>query len=126
MKTSKIKLTVLGIMIAGGILAASASAANLINDPGFKQTKFSPLQSDSSWFWYQINGPSGAEVDPGAGTITLTGGKTFLHSTRFPVKPGKQYNISVQAKGSGKVSFECLWWKAQGGMAEPHRTIPLE
>lgn len=107
-------------------VAQMAGAGNLIPDPEFKNAALKPLTPESSWRWYQINGPSDAVLDAAQGTLELTGGKTFLHSSRFEVTPGAEYSVSVSAQGSGKLSLEMLWWTKAGGGADPHRAIPLD
>jgi len=127
MTGTSIRKLAFGAMALAGLAASAAMAAdNLVPDPDFKKVQFEPPTYESSWVPYQINSPYEAKLDAAAGKITLTGGKTFLHSSKFAVSAGKAYAIGLQAEGKGKVSVECLWWTADGGMTEPHRTIPVE
>lgn len=43
--------------------------------------------------------------------IRAEGGRGFLHSDPFPVKPSFNLNISLWIKGSGEAAVEILWWK---------------
>ena len=113
-------------MVAIFISASVGAAENLIADPGFKKANFEPLAEDTTWLWYQIEAPSEAEIVEDASAVKMTGGKTFLHSSRFKVEPGKNYQTQLTAEGKGKASVEFLWWTEDGGMADPHRTIPIE
>jgi hypothetical protein len=82
------------------------------------------LQKMLPWHFYVIEAP--AEVQYAKGQATLTGGKAFLHSSVFKVEAGKDYQISLEAKGDGKVSVGLMWWKAYGddgvSTADPHWT----
>ena len=126
------KLTLV-VAFAGATVGLSATsqlhAQNLVPDPGFKQADFSPeaaIENKTTWLWYQIVAPSEATLDKAKGAVTMKGGKTFLHSSRFKVAAGKSYHVAVKAQGTGKVSLEYLWWTADGGMTKPHRTIPVK
>lgn len=116
-------------LTVGAALAAD-QAGNLVKDAAFKQADFEPLAEKTTWLWYQIVAPSEAKLDKAKGTVALTGGKTFLHSSAFDVAPEKKYTISVKAQGKGKISVECLWWTRYDddgiGMAKPHRTFAVE
>jgi hypothetical protein len=109
-------------------MISAVFAANLVPDPEFKKADFKPLPKDTTWLWYQISAPSKAELLKGR--VSMTGGKTFLHSSAFDVEPGKKYEVSLKASGKGQVSVEFLWWETYNDMgikqAEPHRTIPVE
>lgn len=109
--------------------AASGHAAepeNLIKDAKFEKADFAPLAENTAWRWYQIAAPSEVKLDKAKGTVTMTGGKTFLHSALAGVTPAGKYRMGLKAEGKGKVSIESLWWSADGGMAKPHRTIPVK
>jgi hypothetical protein len=115
-------------LILAGAAVAQEKPANLLPDPAFADVNLDPLAEKTSWIWHQIVLPSEASADKQAKSMTLSGGKTFLHSGTFDVKPGASYAITLRAAGTGKVSVECLWWKryeqAAIEMTEPHRTIP--
>ena len=83
------------------------------------------LRRIEPWSMFEIELPS--TVTYGKGSATLTGGRTFLHSSAFDVEPGKTYNISFKTSGDGKVSAGFLWWQAYDldkriEMANPHWT----
>jgi len=118
------------VVVVGLSLCAFAAAQNLIPDPQFKKFDYDPTKHLETWKerWipYQIKAPSEWKLDAGKAAVEMKGGETFLHSPRFPVKPGQKLSISVMAQGTGKVSVQCLYWTEDGGMADPHRTIPIE
>ncbi len=122
----KIILIALPLMLAGAAVAQE-KPANLLPDPVFAEVNLDPLAEKTTWIWHEIVLPSEARVDEQAKSMTLIGGKTFLHSGTFDVQPGASYAITLKAAGTGKVSVECLWWKryeeAAIEMTEPHRTI---
>ncbi|MEE3372946.1 MAG: hypothetical protein VX346_26675 [Planctomycetota bacterium] len=115
----------IGVLIAlafGLVTAAVGVPSEPVNDttfPGGDPTAFSPR----GWRWDAVRAPSAARVDETRGTITLRGGRTFLSSVPFSVKPEKLYRIAIQAAGTGKVALECLWWTAAGLPASPHRSL---
>jgi len=123
-----------GAVVCTGLAVTAALAAektgNLVADPSFKQADFAPLAKETTWLWYQIVAPSEAKLDKDKAAVTMTGGKTFLHSAAFDVTAEKKYNISVKAQGKGKIYIECLWWTRYDddgiGMAKPHRTFAVE
>jgi len=110
--------------LAAGAAMVTNAQDNLLPDPEFKQADFKPLAEKTTWRWYQINAPSEAKVEGAA--VSMTGGKTFLHSSRFAVTPDQSYQISLKAQGKGKVSIESLWWAADGSMTKPHRTFAVK
>jgi hypothetical protein len=114
----------------GALALSGAEPANLVPDPKFANADFKPLAEKTTWLSHQIETPSSAEVDKGNESVAVTGGKTFLHCSVFDVKEGETYECSVQAKGKGKVSIECLWWARHGDdgieMTKPHRTPVAE
>ena len=116
--------------LLGVLFAASASAKNMIPDPDFKKFAEGPIPQADAWkkHWipFQIMGPSQWKVQPDAGAVELKGGKTFLHSPRFKVEVGQKLTLALTAKGKGKVSIQCLYWTAEGGMADTHRTVVVK
>jgi len=113
-----------GILLAAALSVAAAALAeekNLAPDPSFQE-------GEKTWLGYVIENPSTWTFNAAQGgepaSVTLTGGRTFLHSSRFAVTAGKTYRIAFKAKGDGKVSPGLLWWKPEFGMAEPHWTRP--
>ena len=119
-------VALLSVLFVGVMASVAVGADNLVPDPAFAKANFTPLTYESSWMWYQINGPSEAKLDSAAKTITLTGGKTFLHSSKFAVKAGRKYRVDLTAQGKGKVQIEFLWWTAEGGMASTHDMVAVE
>lgn len=97
-------------------LPAGASDATF---PGGDPTVFSPR----GWRWDAVRAPSEARLGRTRGTIALRGGRTFLSSVPFVVKPESVYRIGIQASGTGTVSLECLWWDSEGLPASPHRSL---
>lgn len=121
--------TIAGVFVCVALATGMGAAAdNLVPDPEFKEADFTTMPEEYTWIYYQIAGPS--SVEKGDGQVTLTGGRSFLHSAAFDVEPGREYEVSVQAEGQGKVSIEMLWWQRHTrlsiAMADPHRTIPVE
>jgi len=118
------------VLFLGLVWSAAAGPQNLIPDPQFKNFDYDPLKHrevwKQRWIPYQIKAPSEWKLDAGKQAVELKGGQTFLHSPRFAVTAGKKLSVAVTAEGSGKVSVQFLWWKEDGGMTEPHRTIPVE
>ena len=139
------KKSVIGLAVLFGMVAAMADddiAANLVPDPGFSHTSFEsprfyPRTPDgkpvpTTWVRHQINLPSEVNLNKDANSVSMKGGKSFLHSSRFPVKAGQSYAVSLKVEGKGKVSIETLWWKKDHGLADgkglpvPHRTVAVE
>jgi len=111
-------------------LNAQEGKDNLIPDPAFKKFGYDPTKHrevwKERWIPHQIKTPSEWKLDGGKAAVELKGGETFLHSPRYAVKPGQKFSIAVTAEGKGTLSVQCLWWTAEGDMAQPHRTIPIE
>lgn len=128
----RIALNLLGCMAVACSVGFTGLAwgQNHISDPTFSNFDYDPAKHQETWKerWipHQIKAPSEWKADAAKGTVELTGGETFLHSPYFVAKPGQKLAISVMAEGKGHVSVECLWWTDDGGMADPHRTIPIE
>lgn len=108
-------------------VALAGIADNLVKDAEFQEVDFSPKAiRTSTWVTYIIEMPSETTLDKDKKAVTMKGGKTFLHSSKFDVEAGKKYEISFKADGKGTVSAETLWWDKDGGMANPHRGIPIK
>jgi len=136
---------VIGLVVLFGMVAALAAdvvVKNLVADPGFQHTSFEsprfyPRTPDgkpvpTTWVRHQINLPSEVNLNKDAKSVTMKGGKSLLHSSRFPVKAGQSYTVSLKVQGKGKVSIETLWWQkghrlADGeGLPVPHRTVAVK
>ncbi|MBM4083128.1 MAG: hypothetical protein FJ278_25700, partial [Planctomycetes bacterium] len=91
------------------------------------------------WTFHVIQLPVADSLDKAGGrtgkqsfklAIEKQGGKGFLHSAAFAVKPGAKYNVSAWIKGSGAGSVEVLWWekydldeKKEIAMSKRHRDV---
>jgi hypothetical protein len=118
------------VFVSPAVAEDAQTPPNLVPDPDFSEVDFAPLAEETTWRWYEIVLPCDAELDEENASVTLSGGKVFLHSSAFDVEPGRIYDVSVQAAGKGTISVECLWWvKYEDSgliMADPHRTVPIE
>ena len=112
-------LIVLAFAFVPGAVGAPPTGASDATFPGGDPTAFSPR----GWRWDAVRAPSEARLGSTRGTIALRGGRTFLSSAPFAVKPESVYRIGIQASGNGTVSLECLWWNAEGLPASPHRSL---
>ncbi len=112
-------LIVLAFAFVPGAVEVPPTGARDATFPGGDPTAFSPR----GWRWDAVRAPSEARLGRTRGTIALRGGRTFLSSAPFAVKPESVYRIGIQASGIGTVSLECLWWNAEGLPASPHRSL---
>ena len=118
MKTNLIAAVVLLLM-----LDPAAAEDNLLPDPAF-------AQGEETWPAYVLEMPSVHSFipakDDAPAAVRLSGGRTFLHSSRFPVQGGRTYRLSFDARGDGKVWPGFLWWGEGFSMVQPHWTRPEE
>ena len=133
MRTRSASFATLTLVVAVSVCAAAGhkllkdadfeKAAALAADPP-KDVSGLDLQKMLPWHFYVIEAP--AEVQYTKGQAALKGGKAFLHSSVFKVEAGKEYHVSLKAKGDGKVSAGLMWWKTYGddgvSTADPHWT----
>lgn len=123
-KVNSLVIVLCVLSMLGGVINSRGS--NCVPDPQFSKADFKPLCPKTTWRSYIIASPSKTVLNKKAKSITLSGGKTFLHSSKFPVEPGTKYTYKLQVKGSGKVSVQTLWWTKDDGMADPHRTFSIK
>lgn len=126
--TTALAVLMLSACVSMGEESETAGKKNLLPDAKFKKADLDPLADPdkTTWCWYVIEVPSEATRDKKKKSVTLKGGKTFLHSSAFDVVAGQAYEMELTAEGEGKVSIESLWWtrydKDGIGQASPHRT----
>lgn len=101
--------------------------------------KMGKKDNPRGWTFYVIQLPVADGLDKSGGrtgkqsfkfVIEKQGGKGFLHSAPFAVKPGAKYTLSAWIKGAGAGSVEVLWWekydldeKKEIAMSKRHRDV---
>jgi len=125
MKRTKISFAGVGfaflIFLSGGLINSEIKAQkdNLVTNPSFEVggAAIGQEYNQNGWTFFVVEKPvkgvvvSGAEDGSACFEILTEGGRGFLHSIPFPVKPSSKLNISLWIKGSGEGAVEILWWK---------------
>jgi hypothetical protein len=124
MRGLTIGLALLVVSFVG--MAAALADGNALPDPKFSNAHFAPLAEKTTWLSYVIESPSTTKLDKKTNSVTMTGGKTFLHSSKFAVEPKAKYSYKLTVKGTGTVSIQTLWWTKDDAMAKPHRTFSVK
>lgn len=104
---------VIGLAVLFGMVAAMVAAdvaGNLVPDPEFRHTslespRFYPRTPDgkpvpTTWVRHQTILPSEVRLNKDRNSVAMKGGKSFLHSSRFPVKAGQSYRMTLKVEGA--------------------------
>ena len=124
-------VAVVSLLAAGALMPALAAGAdNLVPDPKFERADFATrphyqavVEKGLPWIFHIIEQTGNCDVVKDGAAVTISGGKTFLHSSRFKVEPGVQYEVGLTVLGgNAEVSLEILWWPGSRDIAvEPLR-----
>lgn len=103
------------ILVPSSVAGAYGDDANLIRDPEFERADFSMphyqqvAERNLPWIRHFIKEPARIEKD-NAKIILEGGGEIFLHSARFPVEEGSEYDAGFRAlDGDGEVRIDIMW-----------------